>query len=297
MGRARNTRRLYLAAIERWLSAGGSPGHVDTALLARYLAARRDRCAPATVNMDIKALRAFYRLQTTMGDAGTAEAAKLPRLRKVPKRLPRWLTDGQVGEVLAACPLDTFVGVRDYSIVLTLYVAGLRASELADMTMGSFIDDEVIFVVGKGGEPRYVPTGEPLAGVLNGYLHARGTLRPGKRAAFWLRRDGKPLRNGRSIWEIVSKRIWQALGLRSGLHRVRRGGQAWQGHYPHELRASFATALLHHGTPLTAIAQLMGHRSIDTTAHYLGVDLEQLRRAAALHPRAFRDRGNGPLCR
>lgn len=290
MGRSPNTRRLYLAAVQRWLTAGGHAGHVDCALLARYLAGRRERCATATVNMDVKALRAFYRLQVACGDATSADVRRLPRLRRVPVRAPRWLSDAQVGEVLAACPLDAFVGVRDYAIVLTLYTTGLRASELASMTLGSFIDDAEIFAVGKGGHPRYVPTGAPLAGILNGYLHARSRLRPGKRSAFWLRSDGKPLRNGRSIWEIVSKRCWQALGLRSGLHQVRRVGKPWQGHYPHALRASFATALLHRGTPITAIAQLMGHRDVATTAHYLGVDLEHLRRAAACHPRAKRSR-------
>ena len=288
MGRSRDTRRLYVGAAQAWLRAGGHPGHVDGALLARYLAGRRERCAPSTVNLDIKGLKAFYRLQVDCGAATPADVRQLPKLRKVPPRLPRWLTDAQVGEILGACPLDTFIGLRDYAIVLTLYTTGLRASELAGMALGDFIDDEVLYTVGKGRQARYLPTGEQLAGVLNGYLHARAGLRPGKRNAFWLRADGKPLRNGRSIWEIVSKRIWHALGIRSGLHRVNRGGQPWTGHYPHELRASFATALLHRGMPLQAIAQLMGHRSIETTAHYLGVDLEHLRRAAALHPRALK---------
>lgn len=291
MSRSPHTRRLYVGAVRAWLRAGGRPGHVDGALLARYLAERRTRCAASTVNLDIKALRAFYRLQADLEDATQADIDRLPRLTRVPRRLPRWLSDSQVGEVLGACPLDTFIGLRDYAIMLTLYTAGLRAGELAGMAVGDFIDDAMIYVVGKGGHGRYVATGEQLAGVLNGYLHARAGLRPGKRNAFWLRANGLPLRNGRSIWEIVSKRMWQALGVRGGLHRVQRGGRPWAGHYPHELRASFATALLHRGMPLPAIAQLMGHRSIETTAHYLGVDLAHLRRAAAFHPRALRVSG------
>lgn len=286
--RSVHTRRLYGAAVRAWLRAGGAPGHVDGVVLSRYLARRRQACAVATVNLDLKALRAFYRLQVELGDATVGDLARLPRQRKVPARLPRWLSDAQIGEVLGLCPLDTFVGLRDYAIVLTLYATGLRASELAGMALGDLIDGDTLYVVGKGGKARYVPTGEQLAGVLEGYLHARRHTRPGKRSAFWLRADGRPLRNGRSIWEIVSKRIWAALGMRAGLHRVGRGGRPWTGHFPHELRASFATALLHRGMPLTAIAQLMGHADVATTALYLGVDLEHLRAAASLHPRALR---------
>lgn len=288
--RSPDTVRLYLGAVRRWLAAGGTVGHVDGALLARWLARRRDCCAPATVNLDVKALRAFYRCQHGWGSCSDLDLARAltPRQRKPPPRVVRWLTDAQVGEVLGALPLDTFLGLRDYAIVLTLYGCGLRAGELAAMEVPDLIDGQLLYVRGKARRDRYVPVGEQHAGVLAGYLHARAGLRPGKRNAFWLKRDGRPLRNGRSIWEIVSKRIWQALGLRSGLHRVSRGGPAWQGHYPHLLRASFATALLHRGMPITAIAQLMGHASTATTAYYLGVDLAHLRRAAACHPRAFR---------
>lgn len=288
MHRSPHTRRLYVGSVRRWLLAGGEPGHVDGLRLARYLADRRDSVAVNTVNLDIKGLRAFYTLQRDWGDATDADLQRLPRQRKAPPRVPRWLTDAQFGEVLAVCPLDTFIGLRDYAMLLTLYVTGLRASELIHMELGDYIDREVIFVHGKGGRSRYVPAGETLAGVLDGYLFARSATRPGKRNAFWLKATGKPLRSGRSVWEIVSKRIWQALGIRAGLHRVGRGGRPWSGHYPHVLRASFATALLHRGMPITMIAQLLGHARLETTAHYLGVDLEHLRRTTGCHPRALR---------
>lgn len=288
MHRSPNTRRLYLGSIGRWLRAGGAIGHIDSMALSRWLAARREVVSLATVNLDIKALRAFYRLQASWGDVPDADVCKIPRLRKPPQRQPRWLTDEQIGEVLAACPIETFVGLRDFAIVLTLYVTGLRASELAGMGLGDVIDGELLFVRGKGGKDRYVPIGEALAATLDGYLRARAATRPGKRNAFWLKENGWPLANGRSVWEIVSKRIWNALGIRGGLHRVSRGGKPWTGHYPHALRTSFATALHRRGAPLPAIQQLMGHSQLDTTARYLGVDLEQLRRAMSHHPRALR---------
>lgn len=275
--------------LERWFEAGGAPGHVDGPRLASWLAARRRNSATATVNMDIKALRAYYRWRVLWRELEAPELRKIPRMRRPPQRLVRYLTDGQIGRVLGNLPLDTFVGIRDHAILLTLYVLGLRASELVGMEIPDVIDREVLYVRGKGGKDRYLPVPETLVGVWDGYLHARNGTKPGKRYAFWVKRNGRAFANGRSVWEIVSKRTWQALGRECGLFKLKgRGGRPWQGHYPHEYRASFATALLHNGMDLRAIGELMGHSSLDSTAKYLGVDLPYLRSAMAKHPRAGR---------
>lgn len=280
-----HTRRLYVAAVSRWLAAGGAPGHVDEARLLDYLRGRRATCAVATVNLDLKALRAFYRLQLDWDDLGAAELAKIPRGRATPRRLPRFFDEADLGRRLAAIPLDTFVGLRDFCLIRLALDTGLRASELAALEAGSLLADRTVFVDGgKGGRDRYVPVSEAVAGLMEGYLHARARLRPGKRAALWLARDGRPMVTGRAIWEVVSRR----LGPGGGARGLRAAGRAWQGAYPHMLRATFATALLRSGCPLPAIAQMMGHADMATTAHYLGVELEQLRAAVALHPRALR---------
>lgn len=282
---------MYLRCVIRWLAFGGQPGHVDADLLAGFLAGRRRVCSAATVNMDIKALRAFYRVQLAWGAIEAGELARLPRQRKPAARLPRYLTDDQVADVLAACP-DTFVGRRDRAIVLTIYATGLRASELAAMHVSHFIDADLLFVHGKGGKVRYVPVGAALGHILSAYLVERRATRPRKGGMMWVTERGRPLASGRSIWRIVSTRIWQAIGLQAGLHRIKRGGgRPWTGHFPHELRAGCATALLQAGMPLPAIADLLGHASMATTARYTGADLEHLRAAVRHHPRALRAAG------
>jgi site-specific recombinase XerD len=268
---------------------------VDELVLARWLARRRQAVAVNTVNLDLKALRSFYRLQEASGAASKGCLLAIPKGKRPPRRVVRYLTDEQIGEVLGSLPLTTFTGLRDYTMIRTLFETGLRASELVQLELGCILVDNTLFVRGKGGKDRYVPITAQLAGVLAGYRNAHGGTRPGKRSALWVTARGKPLRNGRSIWEIVSRRLWAALGVRSGLHRLQRGRVPWQGHYPHALRASFATALLRNGCPITAIAQMMGHADVATTALYLGVDLTQLRAAAAHHPRALRVVDNSPL--
>jgi hypothetical protein len=67
--RSPDTRRLYMGALTAWLHAGGAPGHLDERLLSTYLAALRARCAVSTVNLAVKALRAFYRWQEGLEQA------------------------------------------------------------------------------------------------------------------------------------------------------------------------------------------------------------------------------------
>lgn len=280
-----NTRRLYVAAVERWLAAGGAPGHVDLEAFMRFLAGRRATCAVNTVNLDLKALRAFYRHQVAWDDLAPTELAKIPRGRRPPQWLPKTLDEAAIGEVLGSLPLDTFLGLRDYSLIRLAFESGLRASELAKLRLGDMLDDHAVFVhAGKGRVDRYAPITPELSGILADYVHARAGLRPGELVALWLAVDGRPLANGRSVWEIVSRR----LGAAGTLRGVRATGRPWQGMCPHLLRSAFAATLLRNGCPLTAIAQLMGHKNASTTALYLGVDLQHLREAAQHHPRAVR---------
>lgn len=256
------------------------------------MATRRQNVSTAAVNIDIKALRAFYRLQVALDACAPSDLAKIPRQRKPPERVPRTLSADELADVFASLDLSTFIGVRDLTIIRTLYESGLRSSELARLELGDILDDGVIFVRrGKGGRDRYVPITDETHALLRAYITTRATTRPGKRCALWVRDDGIPLRNGRSIWEIVSKRVFTALHCRAGYRRIQRlaGGRPWQGYYPHMLRASYASKLLASGMHLRGIQESLGHADLSTTAHYLAVDIEHLRRAISAHPRASRD--------
>jgi len=290
-GRSRATRRMYAATVRDWLAFGGVAGHLDADRLIAWLRPRRARLAPATVNRELKALRRFYVAMRLLGFCITDEDRKIPSNRKVPRRLVRFYTDEQIGVILAQPDVSTFAGLRDHLIIRLLYETGLRSSELAALGMGDVLPDWTVYVDrGKGGHSRYVPISGEAAALIDRYTTQRATLRPGKRSALWLTQHGRPLRNGRSVWEIVSRHARAALGLGAGYERIRsaRRGAPWSGHYPHRLRASFATALLERGCPITVIAQMLGHADVATTQHYLAVDLAHLRAAVSVHPRALR---------
>lgn len=282
---------MYCATVRLWLEAGGSPGHIDQDTLSAWLGARRTRLAPATLNRELKALRRFYAAMRMLGFATVDDAHKIPRNRTVPVRLPRWYTDDQVGLILAAPDVTTFAGMRDHLIIRLLYETGMRSGELVALGVPDILSDRTIYIAnGKGGHSRYVPISEEAAALVDRYVEQRATTRPGKRRDLWVTHRGRPLRDGRSVWEIVNRHARAALGFGAAYERIRgaRRERPWSGHYPHRLRASMATALLHRGCPITVIAQLLGHADVATTEHYLGVDVEHLRAAIALHPRSGR---------
>ena len=294
MGRSAATVRAYRAAVARYLGfASRVPEGLDP--VARYIATRRTvgSLSQASLNLELSALRTWFNW-LRIADPEAWQPAGFPRQKRSPQRLPRALSDQEVGLLLAAPDLSTYVGFRDHVIMATLYQCGLRASELASLELGSVRIDGLLYVRGKGGVDRLVPFGAAWHGLLESYLRLRSTVRPGKRSALFLTRHGRPLRDGRSVWVIVNRYARRALGLACGYTRLEGAyaGRPWRGHYPHLLRAAFATELQRSGINLAALAQMLGHSSLETTTRYLGVDLDHLRAAARLHPRALHQNGS-----
>lgn len=289
--RSPTTVRLYVGVVRRWLGFGGAVDRLDADLLRRWLVDRRQqKAAPETVNVDMKALRAFYDTMALIGACGQAESNNCPSNRRVPRRLVRTFDDRQVLAMLAAPDVSTFTGYRDSVMMRMLWETGLRATELVSLGLGDVLPDAVYVAAGKGGRSRWVPISDELYRLLQGYLQLRATTRPGKRAALWVTGHGRALRSRRSVWAIVSRWARVALGGVVGYDKVRRAARQkpWTGQYPHLLRASMATTLLRHGCPLTAIMQMLGHTSLESTARYLEVDITHLREAIAKLPRFHR---------
>ncbi|WP_157745406.1 tyrosine-type recombinase/integrase [Luteimonas chenhongjianii] len=286
-GRSPKTVTAYCAVVARFLPVQAD-GDADDPV-RRYLRARGQTLSANSVNLEISALRSWFAWRNMVDPAGW-QPSGWPRKRRVPERMVRALDDHEMGVLLAAPDLSTFVGLRDHLIMATLYQCGLRASELVALTLGDVLLDGLLHVHGKGNKYRLVPFGGQWHGLLRTYLQKRAAQKPGKRSALFLTAQGRPLRDGRSVWVIVNRYARRSLGLGCGFSRLEAHtrGRPWQGHYPHLLRASFATELMKSGLDIFAIAQMLGHESAETTTRYLGLDMEHLRVAAAHHPRARR---------
>ncbi len=197
---------------------------------------------------------------------------------KLPKRLPKSLTQEQVLELLSAAgpePDDEsadLIRLRDRAILELMYSTGTRVSEVVGLDLDEINDSGLLRVRGKGSKERIVPVGSYAAKCLNAYLiRSRPSLAAlrGERALFLNKLGGRLSRQ--SIWEII-QRSGEACGIAVS---------------PHSLRHSFATHLIEGGADVRVVQELLGHASVATTQIYTLVTIDTLRQVyASAHPRA-----------
>lgn len=178
----------------------------------------------------------------------------------VPKRVekvPEFLTKEQVAHLI-----DCTDRIKNKAIVSLLYASGIRVSELCALNRGQWHDDDTFTVVGKGGKPRLCFMDERTTKLLNLYYASRTDNNP---AAFLT--DG-----GRRIIPWTVQETFKTIRKRSGINC-----------HPHTLRHSFATDLLMNNANLFHVSKMLGHAQLNTTATYLHVVDNDLKRIHQLH--------------
>lgn len=228
--------------------------------------------AKSTAARRVSSVRSFYRW------IARHEKADLPDLSwmKAPRRgqpLPRAISHDQAAALLQAVrdrPLPDWQIARDQALMLLMYGAGLRLSEVLGLTAQDLPLSDWLRITGKGNKMREVPI---LPAVAAAVANARALcpFQPQGSNSLFCSSRGQPL-GPRAV-----QRLLEALRMAAGLPADTT---------PHSLRHAFATQLLAGGGDLRAIQQLLGHASLSTTQRYTKVDREQLRNAhRQAHPR------------
>lgn len=206
--------------------------------------------------------------------SGLVEGPKLAR------KLPVYLTVAEIDALLAAPDRGTPRGLRDAAMIMLMYAAGLRVSELVELRMGDldFVRGTVT-PLGKGSKRRVIPVADPALALVRRYLDEErpktlGELeKRGEKptdAVFVSPRGGGFTRM--SFWKNLRGHL-----LRAGIAKKIS---------PHKLRHSFATHLVSRGADLRAVQTMLGHVNITTTEIYTHVARDHVRRAhAEAHPR------------
>src|SRR6202011_1214184 len=147
-------------------------GDIEAFLAAQVQAGAK----PSSINRRLSSLRRFYRLQLLLGTLKDDPTQRI-QAPKLPRHLPKNLSEAQISALLDAPNPETTLGLRDRAMLETLYATGLRVSELVGLKLGQVsFDMGVVRVLGKGGKERLVPLGEEALDWLKRYL---ATGRPG----------------------------------------------------------------------------------------------------------------------
>ncbi|MBO4555411.1 MAG: tyrosine-type recombinase/integrase, partial [Elusimicrobiales bacterium] len=189
---------------------------------------------------------------------------------KKEKRLPRFLTEGEVGKMQVANNAEEVeekeenypFAERDFAIFELIYSSGLRRSEVVGLNIGD-IDfySGMVRVFGKGRKERIIPVGERALQCLKAYLDTRPLPHGAGEPLFLNCRNTRLSGNGLAL--ILQKMAGRARFPK----RVN----------PHSLRHSFATHLLDNGCDLKSVQEMLGHKNLQTTEIYTHVSLERLK--------------------
>ncbi len=275
-GLAKNTLEAYrrdLAQFAAWLEAqhGRKLIEGNVADIQAYLGHlfRRKTRATSAARL-LSSLKRFYRYCLRQGRVKADPTLRIDS-PKLPRGLPKSLTEEEVENLLAAPRADKALGLRDKAMLETLYASGLRVSELVALKLGQVSQDMgVVRVVGKGSKERLVPLGEEAIAWIREYLkEARPELLGGRAAddLFVTARGSAMTRQ--MFWHLLRRYAAQA-GLKKPIS-------------PHTLRHAFATHLLNHGADLRVVQLLLGHSDISTTQIYTHVARERLKQLHAKH--------------
>lgn len=212
-------------------------------------------------------VRAFLRYLHLKSFISAALADCVPSIRRWRLAgLPTFLPPQKVQQVLDACDQTAAMGLRDYAVRMILAKLGLRASEVAALSLDD-IDwhSGSILIHGKGRRQATMPLRHDVGAAIVAYIRYG---RPASACRRLFLRTLAPhigFASGCAI-TMVAKQALERAGIHGYAH-----------HGAHLFRHSLATDLLRSGASFAEIGQLLRHRSIDSTRIYAKLDIEKLR--------------------
>lgn len=264
-----------------WLSDSGMDAKPFDELTRRemrdYIVETQRRFDRRTLHLHISGLRSFFRYWVTRRRMLRNPLTGIP-LPKLPKRLPKFLTESQMRDLLMGPQklldnesIEPFTAWRDRLAMELLYGGGLRISELCNLCYRDLDTDfSSARILGKGGKERVCPLGEVAAAVLKRW-HREYAPATNATDHVLVREGGTPLAP-REVQKML-KRYLALAELPADIT-------------PHKLRHSYATHLLNAGADLRLVQELLGHANLSTTQVYTHVSMARLQEVhRQAHPR------------
>lgn len=263
----KSLRRCALTYV-KWLQSRGHKTFesVDAAVIRAYLMDCGERMALRSLDTVKRSIRKFHKflfdIKKTSEDFQAVFSFTVPQEHKVKK--PADLDE--VAQVLSSINRDTAIGKRDYAIILLAVVTGLRAVDITELTFDEidWINGEVIVIQSKTEQSVALPLTVDVGQAIQDYiLNARpqSTL-----SNIFLRARPPFLQMGQSMPYMIYNGYRQKLGFPKKPF--------------HGLRRAVGTNMVISGVPVTTVAQVLGHSSIEPTKQYISLDSVHLKECA-----------------
>lgn len=273
------TRRYRRRYVREFLQESFGKGPVRISRLnplatIRFVSKRASRLKPGSAQVLASSLRTYFRFLQLRGECDEALRLAVPSAANWKlARLPKVLSEEEVSRLLGAFDRRTALGLRDYAITRCLSQLGLRASEIAQLRLDD-IDwrGGILRIVGgKSRRDDDLPLPASVGSAIAAYLK-QGRPQTSARQVFL--RVLAPVGQGLSPAAISS--VVRRAASRAGLPTVLSGTRVH--------RNTAATRMLRCGASMKEVADVLRHRSLDTTAIYTKVDLSRLAKVALPWP-------------
>ena len=209
-----------------------------------------------TLNRKLSSVNAFFDFCYKQHFSQKSDKYKFA---KIPKLLPKFLSYEEVKEGLSLIDRTTWIGARDYALILFLYASGARISECLALRTEDIEGEWLHILHAKGEKQRVVP----LAKVAIKAIDAYKSMMPFESDFVWVNyKKGQLSRI--SAYKITQKYL---------------------GVSPHVLRHSYATSLITGGADLRVVQELLGHASLLSTQIYTHIQKQNLKETLEVyHP-------------
>ena len=238
---------------------------------------KRKDLAKASITRKIIAIKDFHKYLFKEGITKD-DPAKHLEVPKADKPLPVVLSKEEINEMISSIKGDEPLDLRNRAMMETMYAAGLRISELLELTLQNVhLREKYLIVVGKGNKERMVPLGEMAVIALRKYIEkGRDKIAPKRSNLLFFNYKGDAM-SRQGFFKYVKK-----LAVDCGITKEIS---------PHTIRHSFATHLLEGGTDLRVVQELLGHEDISTTQIYTHIDRSKLKETYDnTHPLSFKNK-------
>lgn len=269
-GLSENTTAAYrtdLTGLAEWLYKNNSITLVCAKRddLLAYLAYRIGKGAhPRSTARLLSSTRCFYQYLLREDRIREDPSSRIDA-PKLGRTLPQPLTEAEVEALLEAPDTTDVLGLRDRTMLETLYASGLRVSELIKLQLSQVnLRQGVVRVIGKGNKERIVPLGEEALEWLGKYLRE-------SRPRLCRKRPNDYLFTTRSERAMTRQAFWYVVKRHANNANIQKNLS------PHTLRHSFATHLINNGADLRVVQMLLGHSDLSTTQIYTHVARERLK--------------------
>ena len=257
--------RRYAMPFFKWLAGNqiASISEVDESVIRKYMTESAKRLRLNSIPHINRGLRQTFYFLKEEGlvdqDYSFVFSLPLPKEHRVRKPIPH----EEIAAILESIDQSTPQGKRDYAMILTGVVTGLRSVDIRELKFENidWINGEIRISQTKTGKALALPLTKDVGEAVKNYI-LDGRPDSSSEYIFLRTYAPHPKLTTSAIYNVFNKYRF-ALGLpRCGFH---------------DLRRALGTSLVTTGTSVTTVAQVLGHRNLESTKQYINLDVEHLR--------------------